>query len=219
MKKKLRIPYIEGSHQMDNIVLREALLANGCHTKIDVQSWDDFKVDETDVAVDVSLGYEGNSLCILFRVNEKEIRAVFTERQSFVHLDSCVEIFIGTKECYVNLEFNPFGTLYSTIGNSREGRKLLRREFFDAMGIWTEHPKDLTTTHNSKGKWEVLVRIPMGLTGIPSIPEDLINHKLIANLYKCGDKLQYPHYFSWNEIGTEQPDFHQSDYFGDVEFI
>lgn len=219
MRKKLRIPHIINLLQMDNLSLREALLKKGCYTKIDVQSWDDYKVDETDVAVDVSLGYEGNYLCILFRVNEKEIRAVHTERQSFVHLDSCVEIFIGTKECYVNLEFNPFGTLYSTLGDSREDRRLLRQEFFDAMDIWTEYPEDLTTSHNSKGKWEVLVRIPMGLTGIPSIPEDLINHKLIANLYKCGDKLQNPHYFSWNVIGTEQPDFHQSDYFGDVEFI
>lgn len=219
MKKKLSVPYIKGSRLMDKSDLKAALLKKGCHTKIDVQSWDDFKVDASDVNVEVSLAFEDNYLSMLYRVDEKEIRAVYTERQSSVHLDSCVEIFIGRKESYVNLEFNPYGTLYSTLGTAREGRTLLTNDFFDELVIWAEYPKDLSPNHNSKGKWEILVRIPMGLTGVPSIPDDLTGCNLIANFYKCGDKLQQPHYFSWNKIGTEQPDFHQSGYFGDIEFV
>ena len=39
-----------------------------------------------------------------------------------------------------------------------------------------------------------------------------------ANVYKCGDDLSQPHFLSWRPIGTEKPNFHVPEYFGEVEF-
>lgn len=39
-----------------------------------------------------------------------------------------------------------------------------------------------------------------------------------ANFYKCGDNTSKPHYLSWNPIGTESPDFHRPDFFGNLIF-
>ena len=39
-----------------------------------------------------------------------------------------------------------------------------------------------------------------------------------ANFYKCGDKLQTPHFLSWNPIGLEKPNFHCPEFFGTLSF-
>jgi hypothetical protein len=39
-----------------------------------------------------------------------------------------------------------------------------------------------------------------------------------ANFYKCGDKLQSPHYLSWNPISLPKPNFHCPDFFGILHF-
>lgn len=39
-----------------------------------------------------------------------------------------------------------------------------------------------------------------------------------ANFYKCGDKLQTPHFLSWNPINLEKPNFHCPEFFGTLNF-
>ena len=36
--------------------------------------------------------------------------------------------------------------------------------------------------------------------------------------YKCGDKLQTPHFLSWNPIDLPKPDFHCPAFFGLLQF-
>jgi hypothetical protein len=40
---------------------------------------------------------------------------------------------------------------------------------------------------------------------------------LRANLYKCGDECDLPHYISWSPIDLPSPDFHCPDFFGKIE--
>ena len=42
--------------------------------------------------------------------------------------------------------------------------------------------------------------------------------EIIANFYKCGDKLQTPHFLSWNPIDLEKPNFHCPEFFGMLRF-
>ena len=37
-----------------------------------------------------------------------------------------------------------------------------------------------------------------------------------GNFYKCGDETDYPHFGMWNPVGTEKPDFHRPEYFGEL---
>ena len=39
-----------------------------------------------------------------------------------------------------------------------------------------------------------------------------------AHFYKCGDKLQQPHFLSWNAIGNPKPNFHLPQFFGTIVF-
>ena len=39
-----------------------------------------------------------------------------------------------------------------------------------------------------------------------------------GNFYKCGDKLQTPHFLSWSPIGLERPMFHCPAFFGTLSF-
>jgi len=59
------------------------------------------------------------------------------------------------------------------------------------------------------------------------IPKECLSHekdlvlrglKASANFYKCGDKTSKLHYVTWNPVGTEDPDYHQPDYFGEILF-
>jgi hypothetical protein len=42
--------------------------------------------------------------------------------------------------------------------------------------------------------------------------------KASANFYKCGDETAVTHYVTWNPVKTNNPDYHQPEFFGKVEF-
>ena len=39
-----------------------------------------------------------------------------------------------------------------------------------------------------------------------------------GNFYKCGDYTVKEHYFAWNPVECENPDFHLSQWFGKLYF-
>lgn len=217
--KGVKIPRIDGGINLSKDLLKDALLSKGAEVDVDNQSWPEFEVPKEKVQVKSYLGYESDVLFVLFTVTEDEIRAVNTIQQSPVHQDSCVEVYLGTQEKYFNLEINPYGTFYVTIGAERENRLPLSQEFHESLVIWTDYPKDLTPENNSKGEWEVITKIPISASGIEMDGNDLKNQSFIINLYKCGDKLKHPHFLSWSPIGTKEPDFMQSSYFGEATFV
>ena len=59
--------------------------------------------------------------------------------------------------------------------------------------------------------------IPTG-TAFHSQIATLDGARMTANFYKCGDKLQTPHFLSWNRIDLPSPNFHRPDFFGTLEF-
>ena len=38
-----------------------------------------------------------------------------------------------------------------------------------------------------------------------------------GNFYKCGDKTEIPHFGMWSPIDSEKPNFHQPQFFGEME--
>jgi hypothetical protein len=65
--------------------------------------------------------------------------------------------------------------------------------------------------------WEVALVIPYSAFFLHDITS-LDGKTLRANFYKCGDKLQTPHFLSWNPIGLEKPNFHCPEFFGTLHF-
>lgn len=158
------------------------------------------------------------SLFIRFNVRGNLLKASYSEDQSPVYKDSCVEFFcqIPGSDYYCNFEFNCIGTCAAS---RRKGRNIDvipfnkdemlsikrlpsigRRAFNEMQGIF---------------EWELTVEIPFKLMQIDpaNLPE-----KLMANFYKCADDTDSPHFVSWNAVGTEKPDFHRPEYFGELMF-
>lgn len=64
-------------------------------------------------------------------------------------------------------------------------------------------------------EWKLTVEIPFSLIGIQI---DELPTAIKANFYKCGDETSVPHYLSWSNIMTKEPDFHQPEFFGELIF-
>ena len=60
----------------------------------------------------VSCLWDDRAFYVGFQVEEPDVRASLTKRDSFVWLDNDVEVFIGGDDCYYELEINAFGTVY-----------------------------------------------------------------------------------------------------------
>lgn len=56
--------------------------------------------------------WDERALYIGFWVQEPQVRASLTERDSFVWFDNDVEVFLGGEDCYYELELNALNTVY-----------------------------------------------------------------------------------------------------------
>ena len=129
-----------------------------------------------------------------------------------VYLDSCMEFFADwlCDGRYINMEMNANGTLLSCIGPDRHARTpiadLSDGEIFPVQGEVCD------------GYWTVTAAIPTALLckilGVDTIPFGK-GYTFRGNFYKCGDETPIPHYGMWSPVGTERPDFHRPEYFGD----
>jgi hypothetical protein len=59
--------------------------------------------------------WDDESLYVAFWVEEPNVRARLTERDSFVWNENDVEIFIGGKDCYYEFQINALGTIYEVL--------------------------------------------------------------------------------------------------------
>lgn len=142
--------------------------------------------------------------------------ATYTNFDDPVCLDSCMEFFAiwdNTSEQYLNIESNSIGTMCIGFGPSRESRRTARRYLsLEEMFVMNPVVED--------GKWTLTMEIPLeklqkfykNLTAETIVP----GYTFKGNFYKTGgaDITGNEHYAMWNEVGTENPDFHRPEYFG-----
>lgn len=144
---------------------------------------------------------------------ETDPKAVYTRYNEPVYTDSCLEFFcdwLGDGR-YINMEMNPKGTLLSCIGSDRHARipiaELTGGEIFPVKGEILE------------GSWQVTAAIPTALLcrilGVDAIPF-AEGYTLRGNFYKCGDETPVAHYGMWSPVGTQKPDFHRPEFFGEL---
>ncbi|HHT92363.1 MAG TPA: hypothetical protein GXZ66_02510 [Clostridiaceae bacterium] len=153
-----------------------------------------------------------NGFEITMKSYEKNIRMEKTERNSNVHTDSCMEFFFNAEpeksKTYMNFEINPKGVMY--IGFSKTG---------DRSGTGPIEAPD-NEYFNMKSRitdeyWEISYTVPYEFIKqyFPTFDENKTEY-IKANFYKCGDLTKHPHFGVWNNIETEEPDFHRPEFFG-----
>jgi len=143
---------------------------------------------------------------------ESNPAATYTEMDSAVCFDSCMEFFvIFAGEKYLNLEANSIGTKCMGFGKKRDTRAKVNRKLkggFDAIPEVTED------------KWTLTYMLPMEQIQIfyPDVTFDTFSsgYEFSGNFYKTGsaDITGSEHYGMWNVVETEGPDFHQPSFFG-----
>ncbi|MBE7172668.1 MAG: hypothetical protein INR73_18960 [Williamsia sp.] len=164
--------------------------------------------------VQFSIAYGSDALGLLFEVQEKSIRAAHGHTNEPVYTDSCVEFFVSFDEgtTYYNFEFNCIGTVLAGFGKERSGRQLLSQALLDKI----KSEARIYRGGNSI-RWEITLVLPFDVFPHHSL-SSLPGRQCRANFYKCGDELPQPHFLSWSNIESSEPDFHLPAYFGTLKF-
>lgn len=145
-----------------------------------------------------------------FKAYEKNPRAVVTEQQGPVCNDSCLEWFMNFDpvhtDRYFNIEMNAKGIANIGFRKDRYDNTPLDVADIESMKIKTEIFEDY---------WTLDYVVPFELIK-KYIPDYEFKKGLEhpANVYKCGDETEFPHFGCWSMVNREKPDFHIPSYFG-----
>jgi hypothetical protein len=164
-----------------------------------------------------AMAYGDSSVYLKFFVEEKHVRAVYSEPNQPVYKDSCVEFFVSFADEpeYYNFEFNCAGTCLLSFGEQRNNRKMTTADLIKSITFQSSIKP--TTKKDANIGWELTLVIPFDSFQYHQITS-MKGKKCRANFYKCGDDLPEPHFLAWNMINTEEPDFHRPEFFGTLEF-
>lgn len=164
-----------------------------------------------------AIAHGDSGIFLKFYVEEKYVRAVYSEPNDPVYKDSCVEFFVsfGEEREYYNFEFNCAGTCLLSFGKERTNREMTSAELIRSIAFHSSIKS--ATSKDANIGWELTVAIPFAAFQYHHILS-MKGKKCRANFYKCGDELPEPHFLAWNTIQTEEPDFHRPEFFGTVEF-
>lgn len=182
---------------------------------IDIANWKAFPYKPE---VYFRIAHTGKEILLHYKVKETNVRAVAAKDNGRVWEDACVEFFVSPdgNNHYYNLECNCISKLLIQEG-SPGSRKLAAQEVLNQVKRWSSLGNEPFEEREGECSWELTMVIPVSTFYKHSI-ESLDGKTMKGNFYKCGDKLQTPHYLSWNPIQTEQPKFHTPAYFGTLHF-
>jgi hypothetical protein len=213
--KRLKVPFIATIEDLNLTDIAPLIVDEGVSDMVEKVNWP--AAFPYKPLTQFHLLRSTDSFLIRFYVRGNLLKAVYSEDQSPVHKDSCVEFFcqVPGNDYYTNFEFNCIGTCSASRRKSRNDDVQLfdstqmnsikrlpsigRRAFNEMQGMF---------------EWELTVEIPMKLMGIDT---DNLPEKIFANFYKCADDTDSPHFVSWNPITTDSPDFHRPEFFGELE--
>jgi len=170
------------------------------------------------------LAWDDNALYIIFRVEDRYVRAVAKEYQSPVYMDSCVEFFFTPGPnlglSYFNIEINCGGTML--FWWNPEGKKAVPLAVKDYGRVEIAHtlPKIIDPEIKEPTTWTLEYRLPFALVkeycSDASKPARDVIWK--ANLYKCADASSHPHWLTWSFVDYPTPHFHMPKHFGTLKF-
>ena len=165
------------------------------------------------------IAHTGDAIVLHYKVRENSVRATAAADNGPVWEDACVEFFSIPEEdsIYYNMECNCAGTLLVGAGSGRNGREHAPQAVMDGVQRWASLGRVPFEERIGECAWEVVLIIPTA-TYFKHEVKSLSGKTMRANFYKCGDKLQTPHFLSWNPIAVESPDFHRPEFFGTLRF-
>jgi len=175
----------------------------------------------------VRVAYDPDALYLKFQVDDQYVCCRNLEYQSSVCQDSCVEAFLKpvANKGYFNFEINASGVVLvyyvADTTSTPDGFKdytILSEAQLQQIQIVSDLHGVIDPEITEPFSWNLSCRIPL------TILEDYVGSLALGpdslwqgNFYKCADKSSHPHWLSWNPIG-EELNFHQPQYFGQLQF-
>lgn len=150
---------------------------------------------------------------------EENPRATYYEPNDPVHNDSCMECFLNVfpdmpDKGYISAEMNANGASRSSFGVRRGVRERVVNLGQPHIEVEVTYP-----IRDGRKCWQArtLFRRDV-LEALYGRPCDFgPGHKMRANFYKCGEKVDQPHWGAWAEV--PRLDFHLPEYFGYLEIV
>ena len=172
--------------------------------------------------------YDEQFLAVIFRVEDRYVRAVAQRFQDSVCTDSCVEFFVAPlpdSDGYFNFEVNCGGTMLVQRCVSEAERETgqqpveVTEEDGATIAMATSLPRIVEPEIAEPTTWTVEYHVPLALfTSYFGCEPPSSGTAWRANFYKCGDKTSHPHWGSWAPVRTENPSFHQPAFFQPILF-
>jgi len=168
--------------------------------------------------------YDDENIYVIFRVEDRYVRAIAQEFHGRVWQDSCVEFFFTPHEAlstgYFNLEVNCGGTaLLRYQDRSKSIANLVDVEDMQKIEIAHSMPKVVEPEITEPTTWTLEYRLPLEmLEKYHQIDRPKSGSVWRANFYKCGDETSHPHWLTWSVIDLPEPKFHAPLFFGILEF-
>jgi hypothetical protein len=170
------------------------------------------------------IAYDEQAVYVIFRVEDRYVRAVAQNYQGPVCRDSCVEFFFtpsdDLSEGYFNLEVNCGGTalLYYQHILGKDTVKLPEAEFQE-IAIAHSMPKIVEPEVAEPTIWTIEYRLPVEVLkkycrAVSPAPGAVWR----ANFYKCADQTSHPHWLTWSPVDWPTPKFHIPACFGELHF-
>ncbi len=189
--------------------------------KIDVENWEGY---EYHPLVEFRIAYSKDEIYLQYHVVEPCVKAVYGEDSgSAPYKDSCLEFFCipdNNNTIYYNLELNCIGKGTFAGGAQRTDRTRFKDDVLSQIrrhSTLGSEPFGIKESNQDPFEYTLTVAIPLKLYSLSEM-EPLKGRTIRANFYKCGDDMPQKHYLSWNPIGTERPNFHTPQYFGELFF-
>ena len=215
MQKKITVPFISGLAAMDLEGLDLEMEKHAAKFAVCECNWPEVApyIPDCNGAVARTEGH----LAVIYHVRGLDLRATAIEDNGNSWEDSCCEFFVSDPAdgTYYNFELTCIGSLLAA---KRTGR--------NEKADFTSAQQERVIRHSSLERkrwdvsdkvfsWTVALLVPFDLIGVD---EARLPGSLRVNFYKCGDLTAHPHFLSWNPVGTENPDFHRPDFFGELIF-
>lgn len=166
------------------------------------------------------MAHTGDSLLIEYTVREESVRAVAPADNGRVWEDACCEFFFSPADdgVYYNVESNCAAQVLVECGSGRGAlRKKADPELLKTIDRCSSLGREPFEERIGDCQWRMTLVVPKEVFFQHPI-DSFSGLTARGNFYKCGDKLQTPHFLSWNRILTEKPDFHRPDFFGTLIF-
>jgi hypothetical protein len=174
---------------------------------------------------EVKMAYDDTSVFVMFRVEDRYVRAVTERHQQSVCKDSCVEFFFTPgpeiDRGYFNLEMNCGGTILFHFHPGAERGNFIELPEALCNRIQCSHslPQFVAPEITEPVIWTVVSRIPLDILDVylrPVAPAPGAVWR--GNFHKCADATSHPHWLTWAPVDAPKPDFHLPRFFGTLEF-